>query len=147
MEFVDFKAEVVDDTAKLELDYEEDIYKIFLDDRQQEQDTSINFYRKFQNQPHEISDALNDRSEDNCKLNIRDLQPEMYWEIYRDCTQFDEFEDYKNVTKRFKKILCSFERDSKDSFYNAILYGLVRKLLQNKEKKVHKNIIQQIPGK
>ena len=34
MEFVGFEAEVVDDTNKLELDYEEDTDKSFLDDGQ-----------------------------------------------------------------------------------------------------------------
>ena len=129
MEFVGFEAEVVDDTNKLELDYEEDTDKSFLDDGQQKQSTSLNFYRKFQNQSQKISDALNDRSDDNCKLDIRDLQPEMYWEINRNHIQFDEFESHEKATKKIFKSLCLFEHDLKDSFYNAILYGLVFKLL------------------
>ena len=73
MEFVDYEAEVVDDTDKLELDYEEeDTDKNFLDDSQQEQGTSLIFHRKFHNKSSEISDALNDRSNDNCKLGTRD---------------------------------------------------------------------------
>ena len=108
MEFVGFEAEVVDDTNKLELDYEEDTDKSFLDDGQQKQSTSLNFYRKFQNQSQKISDALNDRSDDNCKLDIR---------------------GHEKATKNFFKSLCLFEHDLKDSFYNAILYGLVFKLL------------------
>ena len=94
----------------------------------------------------EISGALNDRSDDNCKLDTQDLQPEMCWEIDRDCVQFDEFQGYEKATEKFTKSPCSFERDSEDSFFDEILYGLVYKLLQNKEKKVNKNIIWQILG-
>lgn len=47
--------------------------KKFLDSSQQQQGTSLNFYRKFRNQSREIFDALNDRSDDSCKLDTRDL--------------------------------------------------------------------------
>lgn len=90
MELIDFEA-VVDDIDKLELDYEEDTNNFFLDNSQQEQGTFLYFYRKFHNQAHEISDTLNHKSNNNCKLDTRDLQPEMYREIDRDHVQFDEF--------------------------------------------------------
>ena len=52
----------------------------------------------------------------------------------------------KKWQKNFLKSLCSFESDSKDSFYNAILYGLIFKLSPNKEK-IGRNIVEQILGK
>ena len=52
----------------------------------------------------------------------------------------------KKWQKNFLKSLCSFETDSKDSFHNAILYGLIFKLSPNKEK-VDRTIAAQILGK
>ena len=84
MEFIDFQARTDYDNDDSEFDPPEyNADKIFLGDSQQQQGTSLNFYRKFHNQSHEIFDALNNRSDDNCKLDTRDLQPEMYWEIDR----------------------------------------------------------------
>ena len=40
--------------------------------------SSVNFYRRFHNQTRKVFEALNDRIEDNCKLDRRDLQPEIY---------------------------------------------------------------------
>lgn len=117
MQFIDFQAEDVDGTVRFDLEYEEDATdKIFLDGGRQEQCTSLNFYRKFHDQSREISNALNDRSEDNCRLDTRHLQPEMYWETVRDHVQFDEFEGYERATEKFKNSFCSFESSSKDSF-------------------------------
>ena len=79
------------------------------------------------------------------KLDAGDLQPEMYWEIDRSFVEFDEFDGYEKVAEKFKKSLCTFEIDSKDSFYNAIIYGLIVKLSENKE--VNRHIVEQILGK
>ena len=84
-------------------------------------------------------------SNNNCKLDIQDLQPEMYWKIDRSFVEFDEFDGYEKVAEKFKNSLCTFETDSKDSFYNAIIYGLIVKLSENKE--VNRNIVEQILGK
>ena len=97
MEFIDFQAEVEDDdndTANnnLELGFaknEED--KNFVNDSRQKPDTSLSFDR-FLNQSPEIHNALNDRSNDNCKLDTHNLQPEMYWEIDRSFVEFDKFD-------------------------------------------------------
>ena len=73
----------------------------------------------------------------------------MYWEIDRDHVQFDGFESCKKAVEKFKiqKITITIKNyNSKDSFYKAILYGLVYKLF-NKEKKIDKNLIKQILGK
>ena len=101
MRFVDFEANIVDDTGKLELDYEEDAHKNFLDDSQQQQGTSLNFYRKFNNQSRKISDTLKERRDGIRKLDTRDLQPEMYWEINSDHVQFDEFKGHGKATEKF----------------------------------------------
>ena len=84
MEFTDFQAGTDYDNDDSEFDPpENNADKNFLGDSQQQQCTSLNFYRKSHNQLHEIFDALNNRSDDNCKLDTRDLQHEMYWEIDR----------------------------------------------------------------
>ena len=46
--------------------------------------------------------------------------------------KFDNFEGEEKAAEKFKKSLCSFEQDSGDSFYNAILYSLVYKLSNKK---------------
>lgn len=47
MEFIDFEANVVEDTDRLEVDHEErDPDKNFLDESQQEQGTSFTFLQK-----------------------------------------------------------------------------------------------------
>ena len=56
------------------------------------------------------------------------MQPEMFYQINREFVEFDEFQSYKKVANKFKETLCSFETDSKDSFFNVILYGLLFKL-------------------
>ena len=130
MELADFEAEVIDDADGLDEEKENTEDQQILDGS--EQGTSLNFCRKFHNQSREISDALNDSSDDGCKLNTRDLQPEMYWDGDCEHVQFDNFEGEEKAAEKFKKSLCSFEQDSGDSFYNAILYSLVYKLSNKK---------------
>ena len=89
-----------------------------------QQGTSINVYRKFHNQSCGIFDALNDQSDDGSKLDKHDLQPEMYWEIDRSFVQFNEFDGWEEIAKKNLKTLSTFEMNSPDSFYNAILYSL-----------------------
>lgn len=118
----------------LELDFfENEADKNFLDDDQELQDTSLKFCRKFHSQSREMSPALNNRSNANCKLDTHDLQPEIYWETERSFVQSDQFNVYKKAAEKFKKSLCSFEVNSKDSFYDAIFYSLTSNLSQNKK--------------
>ena len=104
MEFIDSKSIDIDaDIAKenLEVIYDEDSNdKKFIDDYQQ-QESGVSFYIKFHNQSREIQDALDDRSEDNCKLSIRDLEPEMYWEIDRDLLNLTRLKVMKKQCKTF----------------------------------------------
>ena len=104
MEFVNSQSIDVDvDIAKenLEVIYDEDSNdKKFIDDYQQ-QESGLTFYRKFHNQPREIQDALDDRSEDNCELSIRDLEPEMYWEIDGDLLNLTRLKVMKKQCKTF----------------------------------------------
>ena len=104
MEFVNSQSIDVDvDIAKenLEVIYDEDSNdKKFIDDYQQ-QESGVSFYIKFHNQSREIQDALDDRSEDNCKLSIRDLEPEMYWEIDRDLLNLTRLKVMKKQCKTF----------------------------------------------
>lgn len=52
----------------------------------------------------------------------------MYWEIDRSFAQFDESDGWEETAKKIKKTLRTFEINSPNSFYNAILYGLIVKL-------------------
>ena len=105
MEFTDFQAKVDDsDNDKLKLDFVKiDEHKNFGDNTQEKSVAYLNFYRKFHNQSREIRYVLNNRSDE--KLDIRDLQSKMYWEIDRSVVEFDEFDGYEKAAEKFKKSL------------------------------------------
>ena len=148
MEFINFQAEVDDGNGDLERDFAENNEDgKFTDDSQQEPSTSLSFDRRFHNQSREIRDALNGRSDDNCKLDTLDLQPEMYWEIDRSFVEFEKFDGYEKTVEKFKKSLCTsgISDDPKDSFHNAILFDLVFKLSKNSV--INKDTIIQALGK
>ena len=92
----------------------------FIDDNSaQEEDESPSFFR-FVNQTGDLDEALN--YDDQSHLDSRDLQPEMFLTESRENVEFDEF----NKTDKFQKTLCNFkDRDVKDSFLDAILFGLL----------------------
>ena len=78
MEFIDFEASVVEDTDRLEVDHEErDPDKNFWDESQQEQSTSFKFLQK-NSFSSSVKFLIHYRSDDNCKLDNCDVQPEMY---------------------------------------------------------------------
>ena len=47
--------------------------------------------------------------------------------------EFDEFDSWDKTATKFKKTICTFEMNLPDSFYNAILYGLIFKLSKNEQ--------------
>lgn len=51
----------------------------------------------------------------------------------RNNIEFDEFEENGKCAELFKKNLLSFDDDVKDSFFNAVPYGLIFKLKENIE--------------
>ena len=59
------------------------------------------------------------------------MQPEIFYQITREFAEFDEFDSHEKVANKFKETLCFFENDSKDSFLNPILYGLLFKLSED----------------
>lgn len=71
----------------------------FVDDEESELCDSLSWYRRFHSQFDELSDTLNDRSDDNCQIDSRNLQCEMYWEINREHIQFDEFIGYEKAVQ------------------------------------------------
>ena len=135
MEFIDFQPEVDDsDNDNLELDFvENDEGKCLVDDSQEESGISSDFYRKFHNQSLEIRDVVDDRGDKNCKLDIRDLKHEMYWEIDWSFVEFDKYDGYEKAAEKCEKSLCTFNisSDPKDSFLDAVSFGLVFKLSKN----------------
>ena len=115
----------------------------FIDDSiQKEAEDAPSFYR-FVNQTRDVSEALND---DNItKLDIRDLQPEMFYHVKGEFVEFDKFDGYKKCSNKFKEILCLFQSDLHDSFFNAILYGLLFKF--SEDNKIDGERVEQILGK
>lgn len=60
--------------------------------------------------------------------------------------EFDEFDSWDKTATKFKKTICTFEMNLPDSFYNAILYGLIFKLSKD-EQGIDKSRMLQIVGK
>ena len=63
----------------------------------------------------------------------------MFFTINREDIELDELEDAKKCAEKFKKSLLSFQdSDIKNSFFDAILYGLLFK--SSEDNKVSKKI-------
>ena len=132
MEFINFEVEAIDNSNSindLKLNFDEN--KHFAGNKQ-----IASASGRLYNHSRETHDALNDRSDNNCKLDTRDLQDEMYWEIDWSFVDFDEFEGYEKIVKKIKKSLWAFDisNDPNNFFYNAILFGLLFKLSKNRVK-------------
>ena len=106
---INFQAEIDDSSGHLALLFvENNEVKKFIDDSQKKPGTSLNFDRRFHNQSCEICDALNDKNDNNCKLNTRNLQLETYCKIDRNFLEFQKFDSYeKNVEKLKKSLLLT----------------------------------------
>ena len=66
--------------------------------QKEEEDDSPRFYR-FVNQTRDVSEALND--DDKSKLDVCDLQSEMFYDIKREFVEFDEFDGYQKRSNKF----------------------------------------------
>ena len=63
----------------------------------------------------------------------------------RNNVEFDEFEGSGKCLEQLKKSLLSFQGDLKDSFFDAVLYGLLFKLSEN-SRIISRNDIEKILG-
>ena len=77
--------------------------------------------------------AIYEEGDDETFVDTRDLQTELYAVKNRDNVIFDEFSGYGKCVHKFKKSLSSFD-DSKteNSFFDAVIYGLLFKLTERK---------------
>ena len=128
MEYINFEAEVeaenVEDEEELVFSDQEN--ENFIDDSNCNNIQSPSFYR-FVNQSRDPVEAVED--DDGSRLGRHDLKPDMFHAIKREQVEFDDFDDIQECANRFKKSLCSFEESNlQDSFFEAILYGLLFKL-------------------
>ena len=102
MEYKHFEAD--DENAS---DYEELVFsdcegEKFIDDSNHEHNQSPSFYRLV-NQTRDPAEAVN--CDDGSHLDRRDLQPEMFYCVYREHVEFDESDDYQKCAEKFKKSL------------------------------------------
>ena len=105
MDYIDFEGEVENANASdEELIFSENLNDDrFIDDNIQEKSDSPSFY-KFVNQTRDPAEDLNDN--DKSKLDVRDLQPEMFYHIKREFVEYDEFGGYQKCANKFlKKVL------------------------------------------
>ena len=132
MEFINFEA-IDSDQESQENFEEEDILSgndNFIDDKSVEGDTTQPSFYRFVSQTHDPQEALN--CDDQSHVDHRDLQPEMYICEPRENVEFDNFEDSAKLSEKFKKSLrTSDDVDKEDSFFGAILFGLLTKLSNN----------------
>ena len=98
MEFIQFEADDLDqkqhktDEEEIDLLAENDYF--FDVDSVQEESEEPSFYR-FVNQTRELNEAL------NCRIDRRDLQPEMFFAESRENLDFDEFDESVKLSDKF----------------------------------------------
>ena len=125
MEFIHFET----DDSSLNLEDDDELFfspqndNLIDDDSVQEEDESPSICR-FVNQTRNLDEALDDDNQSH--LDRRDLQPEIFFTESRENVEFDEFNEANKWSDKFKKILRNFkDGDVKDSFFDAILFGLL----------------------
>ena len=59
------------------------------------------------NQTRDPAEAVN--CDDGSHLDRRDLQPEMFYCVYREHVEFDESDDYQKCAEKFKKA-CKYSK-------------------------------------
>ena len=146
MEYIDFEASVSDEDANLNFSGDEEKdndNRPFIDDSKEVDGQEPSFYWKFFNQTRDSAEAVFD--DDRSHLDARDLQPEMFSVEERKDVEFDESEGSGKCAEQFKKSLLSFHGDLKDSFFDAVLYGLLFKLSEN-NRIVARNDIEKVLG-
>ena len=148
MDFIDFEA--MEDGCNEDLIFSDDENKdsgkvddTFIDDSKQKENepdfyrsidqkrdlNELSSYKKFVNQTRDPGEAIYDDKDDETFVDKRDLQPEPYANKSRESIIFDDFLGHRKFVQKFKKSLSSFE-DSKteNSFFDAVIYGLLFKL-------------------
>ena len=146
IEYIDFEASVSNEDANLNFssDGEKDNdNRSFIDDSSEVGDEEPSFYRIFFNQTKDPAEAVLD--DGGLHLDTRDLLPEMFSIEERNNVEFDEFEGNGKCLEQLKKSLLSFQGDLKDSFFDAVLYGLLFKLSEN-SRIISRNDIEKILG-
>ena len=121
---MDFEAEVSNEDEILSFsgDENDEDNRSFIDDGEIE-NQEPSFYRKFFYRARDPAEAVYD--DDKSHLDTRDLQPEMFLEKDRANVEFDELKDSGKCAEQFKKSLLPVDcDDAKDSFLDAVLYGL-----------------------
>ena len=104
----------------------------FIDDSELKE-SEPSFYRNFVDQTKDPRIAIYEEGDDETFVDTRDLQTELCAVKNRDNVIFDEFSSYGKCVHKFKKSLSSFD-DSKteNSFFDAVIYGLLFKLTERK---------------
>ena len=95
--------------------------------------SELSFYWKFVNQTKDPRLAIYEEGDDETFVDTKDLQPELYAVENRDVVIFDEFTGYEKYVTKFQKSLSSFEDSgTENSFFDAVIYGLLFKLPEGK---------------
>ena len=138
MDFIDFETMETDQQNE-DLIFSDDENKgsgkvddNFIDDSELKE-SEPSFYRNFVDQMKDPRIAIYEEGDDETFVDTRDLQTELYAVKNRDNVIFDEFSSYGKCVHKFKKSLSSFD-DSKteNSFFDAVIYGLLFKLTEEK---------------
>ena len=145
MDFINFEAD------DWNLNFEDDDEQILTpqndnfidDDSGQEKDESPSFY-KFVNKTRDLDEALN--NDDQSHLDRCDLRPEMVLAESKENVQLDEFNEADKCSNKFKETICNFQDgDVKDSFFDAVFFGLLFKSSDGKD--ITREPVDEISGK
>ena len=150
MEFIDFEATEEFNQQNKDLIFSDDenndgkVAGNFMDDAKEFDNSEPSFYRKFDNQVKDPRVDIYEESDDEDFSDTRDMQPELYAIEDREKVIFDEFSGYEKSVEKFKKSLASFsDSDRENSFFDAVIYGLMSNLT---EKNITKDKVESVLG-
>lgn len=106
-----------------------------------------NYYLIFRNVKKNPEEAAQDQG--LAVLDEIDDEPEKYsyeYEVDKNEIDYDIFTNFEKRIEKFKNELTTFEKNSKDLFYNAVLYALIFKLTKRSEFITDENEIMTIIG-
>ena len=99
----------------------------FIDNSEQINGNNVHFYRGYEDATKDLNEPTNDHE---FWLNKRDLQHENYLSHDKDRndTEFNQFDNLEARHKKFMSKMLIYQKGSRDSFYNVVLYALVFKM-------------------
>ena len=149
MEFVQLYADVdndidIDDDDGSQVLVSKNDYTL-IDDSEQINGNDADFFRGFENVTRNLNEPINDHEH---WIDKRDHQPENYLSHEKDKNEmkFDEFYNVEARNKKFTSKMLIYQKGSKDSFYNGVLYAFAFKMSKKSDFVTDESKIEAIIG-